>query len=318
VLRIDLHQHLWSVPLVEALARRTELPRVRRDGRDWVLEAAGEHPWPLPDDATGRRLGQLRRDGVDRALVSLSSPIGIEALPDADEARELIGAYHAGAQALPTGFGAWASVALADPERSDVDRALDAGFVGVSLPADAISSRNGLVMLGPVLEALERRDAPLFVHPGPAPWSPPRAELGPMPPWWPALTTYVAGMQAAWHAWADAGRAAHPRLRVVFSMLAGCAPIHAERLAARGGPAAAALDGEVFYDTSSYGIQAIDAMARAVGVDRLVHGSDRPVVEPTLPPLGEAAAHAMLVAGPARVLGARGLALLGDREAVAA
>jgi hypothetical protein len=49
-----------------------------------------------------------------------------------------------------------------------------------------------------------------------------------------------------------------------------------------------------------------------------VHGSDRPVVEPTLPPLGEAAAHAMLVANPARVLGPRGLALLGDREAVAA
>ena len=40
------------------------------------------------------------------------------------------------------------------------------------------------------------------------------------------------------------------------------------------------FDPRVFYDTSSYGPAAIEAMARRVGPDQLVYGSDRPVIEP--------------------------------------
>ena len=94
------------------------------------------------------------------------------------------------------------------------------------------------------------------------------------------MTAYVAEMNAAWHGWAAWGRAAHPRLRVLFAMLAGCAPLHAERLAARGGPASAVHDELTFFDVSSYGPRTIDAMVRVVGADRLVYGSDRPVVAP--------------------------------------
>jgi hypothetical protein len=65
-------------------------------------------------------------------------------------------------------------------------------------------------------------------------------------------------------------------------MLAGGAPLHSERLATRGGPDWTDLFS--FYDVSSYGLGAIDAMAAAVGADRLVYGSDRPVVgAPELP-----------------------------------
>jgi 6-methylsalicylate decarboxylase len=58
----------------------------------------------------------------------------------------------------------------------------------------------------------------------------------------------------------------------------------------------------VWFDTSSYGPQAIDAMLRMVGVDRLVHGSDRPVVDPRPHRFGTAVEHALTVANPARVL----------------
>jgi hypothetical protein len=61
-------------------------------------------------------------------------------------------------------------------------------------------------------------------------------------------------------------------------MLAGLAPLHAGRLALRGGPAAACLDPDLFYDTSSYSDRAIAAMAAEVGAEQLVLGSDRPVV----------------------------------------
>ena len=73
-------------------------------------------------------------------------------------------------------------------------------------------------------------------------------------------------------------------------MLAGGAPLHAERLGARGGPAGRSTTRNLFYDTSSFGARALDAIVRAVGIDQLVYGSDRPVIEPPSPELlGEAA-----------------------------
>jgi len=86
-------------------------------------------------------------------------------------------------------------------------------------------------------------------------------------------------------------------------MLAGCAPLQHERLTARGGPAQAIHDDRSWYDVSSYGPHAVDAMLRVVGVDRLVLGSDRPVADPpALASLGEAVIHAIARVNPAAVL----------------
>jgi 6-methylsalicylate decarboxylase len=55
---------------------------------------------------------------------------------------------------------------------------------------------------------------------------------------------------------------------------------------------------------SSSGPRTLDAAIRALGVDRLVHGSDRPVAEPVDPvALGEAVAHALLEHNPRQALG---------------
>ena len=108
-------------------------------------------------------------------------------------------------------------------------------------------------------------------------------------------------MQTAWHAFAVWGRPAHPRLRVCFAMLAGLAPLHRERLVARGGRAGS--DPDVFLDTSSYGARAVDAVVREVGVDRLVHGSDRPVIPAAELSLGDAVEVALRERNPARLLG---------------
>jgi predicted TIM-barrel fold metal-dependent hydrolase len=83
------------------------------------------------------------------------------------------------------------------------------------------------------------------------------------------------------------------------------APLHLERIAARGGPLASAFDPLLFYETSSYGPRMIDAMLRVVGVDQLVYGSDRPVVEPLVSPtFGPATWDALVRANPARLLAA--------------
>jgi hypothetical protein len=90
---------------------------------------------------------------------------------------------------------------------------------------------------------------------------------------------------------------------VLFAMLAGGAPLHAERLAGRGGPVAAVHDERTFFDVSSYGPRTVDAMLRIVGADRLVLGSDRPVAEPpALDPLGPSVAHALAEVNPGRLL----------------
>ncbi len=283
-MRIDVHQHLWTAPLVEALASRDEAPCVRRERGLAVLYSAGERPYVLDDEAPAARAALVARDGLDGALLCLSSAIGIESLPRA-EAATLLDAWHDSALALDGPFRVWAAIGLERPRAGDVDRALRRGCVGVSLPAGALDSAAALARLRPVLSCLEERGAPLFVHPGPGPGgggtrAETQAPLG-EPLWWPALTRYVVEMQAAWLTLLGAGRAAHPRLTVVFAMLGGLAPLHAERLAARGGPLVDLRDPLVFYDSSSYGPVAVSCVERVVGPAQLLYGSDRPVVDPS-------------------------------------
>jgi predicted TIM-barrel fold metal-dependent hydrolase len=89
-------------------------------------------------------------------------------------------------------------------------------------------------------------------------------------------------MQAAWLTFQAHGRRELPRLRVLFAMLAGAAPTLVERLLARGGPEVDLHDPLTYYDTSSYGPMVVEAMAAWLGPDRLVYGSDRPVIEPVM------------------------------------
>jgi hypothetical protein len=149
-----------------------------------------------------------------------------------------------------------------------------------------------LEQVAPVLRVAEAADLPVLVHPGPVASPTPG-----VPGWWPALTDYPAQLVAAWFAWHAAGRSLLPRLRIGFVALAGLAPLHHERLAQRGGRLGR-LDPGVFYETSSYGRQAVDAMTRVVGVDALVHGTDRPYAGPTDLALGPAFDHAVHVANP--------------------
>ena len=295
--RVDIHQHLWPEPLLRAMSRRSEPPSLARRRDGWELRIDGERaaPFEPQDHDADLRAALIDADGIDRALVALSPPLGIEALPAA-EAEPLLAAFHDGAAELPATFGAWAAVGLADPDPHALSALLDRGFAGACLPADALDAPDGFDRLGSILETLERRDAPLLIHPGPARTT---AE----PSWWPALTDYVAVMQRAWYAFAVWGRPAHPRLRVCFAMLAGLAPLHRERLVARGGRPVS--DPDVYLDTSSYGARAVDAVVRELGVDRLVYGSDRPVVSPTELSFGDAMEVALRERNPSRLLGGR-------------
>src|ERR1700753_2643262 len=124
----DVHQHLLGEELVEALERRTAAPSLVRREEGWTFRVAGEPDSvlaPVAVDA-GLRRAELASDGVDRALVALSTALGIESLP-AGESAPLIEAHHRGIEALPEGFGGWGAVQLEAPDPADVDAALDRG-----------------------------------------------------------------------------------------------------------------------------------------------------------------------------------------------
>jgi 6-methylsalicylate decarboxylase len=291
---IDVHQHLWSEGLIAALRARRTPPRMR----GWTLELAGEPDYlvdPMSHDAEARA-AEAAGDGVELALVSLSSPLGIETLPP-EEANELLAAYHDGVLALPAPFGGWAAACLTEIDSGALARELARGFAGLQLPATALLDAAGYDRVGPLLDVLEAAGKPLLVHPGPA--AAPQADTA--PPWWPALVPYVQQMHGAWFAFRAYGRARHPGLRVCFAILAGLAPLHGERFVARAG-ARNPVDPGVFIEISSYGTRAVDATIRVLGIDALVNGSDRPYAEPARLELGGAALQAIRSANAQRLL----------------
>ncbi|MEZ0166336.1 amidohydrolase [Kineococcus sp. LSe6-4] len=297
-MRTDCHQHLWPAAFLDALRARRTPPFL--DG--WTLHLAGEAPCPVDPAAhdVARRAARERRDGTARALLSLSSPLGVEHLPG-EEAAPLLAAWHDGTRDLPAPFAVWAAAGVCDVDPGPLAALLDRDrVVGLQLPATALADPAALAHVGPLLEVCERAGRPVLVHPGPV-RDPVRA-----PGWWPAVVPYVQQLHAAWCTWHAAGRADHPALRLAFVALAGLAPLHHERLTARGG-ALGALDPLVHYETSSYGPRAVDALVRVVGVDPLVLGSDRPYADPFAPAdrpgFGAAFAHALTVTNPAHLLG---------------
>jgi hypothetical protein len=288
---IDVHQHLWTPELVAALRARRRPPRLR----GWTLELAGEPDYLVDpaDHDVELRAAQAVADGIDLALVSLSSPLGIETLPPG-EAGELLTAYHDGVLALPEPFGGWAAACLTEIDAVALSRRLAQGFVGLQLPATALLDAGGYDRAAPLLEVLEAAGKPLLVHPGPA-------VAASAPAWWPAIVPYVQQMHAAWFAFRAYGRPQHPGLRVCFAILAGLAPLHGERFAARAG-GRSPVDPGMFLEISSYGTRAIDATIRVLGIDGLVNGSDRPYADPVRLDLGAAATHALCSANAGRLL----------------
>ncbi|HEY6397720.1 MAG TPA: amidohydrolase family protein [Solirubrobacteraceae bacterium] len=291
-MQVDVHQHLWPAPLIDALRRRATPPRLR----GWRLEVDGQADYPVDPAAhdPAVRAEQARHDGLDLALVSLSSPLGIEYLPPG-ESDELLDAYHEGVRSLPAPFRGWAAAGLTEPDGAALERELDRGSVGLQLPATALLDEAGYRCARPLLDVLHAAQRPLMIHPGPSP-----ATAG-TPGWWPAMVGYVQQMHASWFAFRQFGRPRYPGLRVCFALLAGLAPLHGERFAARSHERGS-LDENAFLDTSSYGTRAIDATIRVLGIDVLVHGSDRPYAKPTTPDLGAAALAAIRSSNPLRLM----------------
>ena len=245
-----MHQHVWPRRLVQVLRARREPPRL--DG-DVLVTAEGSFPVDVEAALPDTRLALLERMEIDLALVSLQ--------PTLEPTEDVVEAYHEGiAEAAD---GRLRPLAHA--------QALD-GFAGASLAARDLLD---LDRVGPLLDELESRSQILFVHPGAG------RRLDDAPAWWCSVVDYTAQMHAAYAFWLWRGADRWPGLRVLFALLAGGAPFQLERLAGRGGlELRQAVSADVYLDTSSYGPRALELCLSVYGVDRLVFGSDAPVLDP--------------------------------------
>src|SRR5262245_64440498 len=230
--RIDSHQHLLPETFLAGLRARSAPPQV--DGGMLRLVHQADAPLLLAGYALDERIAALDAAGIDVGVVSLSAALGVDALP-ADEAAPLLAAYHEGAAEAVAASGgrlrAWAAAALDLPDAGAglVEPLLEAGFVGVSIPSEALASPAGIDHARPLLELLERRGRPLFVHPGPAPGTAPYAATAGVPGWWANLAVYPGLSLRALFTWRAHGAAAHPGLRLLFAIMAGGAPFLEER-----------------------------------------------------------------------------------------
>lgn len=216
------------------------------------------------------RVGELDSQGIDVAVLSLQTTLGLEALP-AEEREELTSLWEFGALEVVAASGG-RFVALA-PGR------VAPGCVGAIVPGIALRD---IEALAPLLAELTETGGFLLVHPsGGVP--PPGA-----PEWWPAIVDYSTEMQAAYFTWLSYAQPRWSSVNVVFAILAGGGPFQLERLASRGLDVRSVLHPNVFFETASHGRRALELCIETFGVHQLVYGSDVPVIDPapTLKALG--------------------------------
>jgi hypothetical protein len=280
-MRIDFHQHVWTDDFRRSLERRTAPPFLR--GSELVLPRGGRFTVDPGAYSPEARLRELDRTGFDAAVVSL--PPTMEPTPELsqpwnDAALELAGA--SGGRLIPLAYNE-----------------ARAGFVGAVAAAPELVD---LDSAAPLLDRLELAGQLLFVHPGAGESSGPEA-------WWQPGVAYAVQMQAAYASWVASGTRRWPRLRVVFALLAGGAPFQVERLVRRGLDARAPFAPNMWFDTSSYGVRALELSLQTFGAGRLVFGSDAPIDEVAdarrvIRSFGDALETELLVSSPLAILGA--------------
>ena len=257
-----------------AARRRRAAARRAAEAGQLAGEAAAARP--LRRTHRGARPRPRERTGRARAMVATSTPLGIEARP-ADEAPAAARRLRHGIRPAVAPIRPWGSaggVLLARADRGSTrcstpgDRA--------RLPAEALVGRTRLAHVAPLLERLAAGDAPRCSC-----TRAPAAE--PAAPAWSPRSRRTCGGHAGGMA-APVGRVGAAGPSGTEGGAGRCWPA-ARRCTWSASPPAAArrppsTTSRAWFDVSSYGPKAVDAMLRVVGVDRLVHGSDRPVVDP--------------------------------------
>jgi predicted TIM-barrel fold metal-dependent hydrolase len=233
----------------------------------------------------------LYRAGISWQLLSLSSLWNVDNLPAA-EALPLVRAFNddtcqAVAEA-PLLFGGLASLPLQNIQASceELHRTRHAGLLGAILPADAFASLQQATLLAPLLREADALAAHLFVHPGYL-HAPARLACR-SDNWWPrAIVLEVQHQLSSAMLSLCSSRLldAYPNVSIQVANLGGGIPLYLERL-----QAVASVDrfeagkfrfnmAKIVVDTASFGPLGIRLAKKALGIDKIVLGTDMPIFD---------------------------------------
>lgn len=246
---------------------------------------------PIPEWSVESALELMERAGIATGVLSVSTPgaylAGVHG-PESAEAREMARAVNTFAadvvRAAPDRFGFFATLCFPDVEGSlaEIDHAFDhLGADGVILLANVDGVYLGDEAWAPVIEALDRRKAVVFVHPSYLPCDP----IPGIPPFVAdfLLDTTRAGVNICRSGWFER----FPNVRFILSHAGGFIPYAAERIALAAAPPGPVEGPRIevgrellrrfYFDTAlSSSPYALPSLLAFADPGRIVFGSDWP------------------------------------------
>ena len=177
---VDMHFHWGPKGFADALRQRSVKPMIRRgdDGAEYFDSNFSSNKLPSDFDDVNARIAEMDKNGVTRAVLSMSPVTGIEALPLQD-ALPLARAYNDSASATcaehPDRFSAFAILPVGNISAAvtEFERVMDMpGMIGAVLPGDGFLSKKRAERFAPLFEAANRRGAIFLVHYGKLPDDP--------------------------------------------------------------------------------------------------------------------------------------------------
>jgi predicted TIM-barrel fold metal-dependent hydrolase len=168
---VDVHTHYLPQTLVDALARRADLPRISGPAEARVIEygAGNVHPvLPAMSDLALRR-AEMDRDGIDIAVLAVNVP-GLDWFPDEegpavaravnDELADVVAASGGRLAAL-------AALPMQVPQAAaaELERAVGRGFRGATIYSNVAGRGLDDPAFRDLFAAAARLDVPLLLHP---------------------------------------------------------------------------------------------------------------------------------------------------------
>jgi predicted TIM-barrel fold metal-dependent hydrolase len=170
--RIDAHVHVLPQALADALADRTEVPAIRLEGGERMVEwGSGGIAYPLWREAVDLELvrERMEKDGIDTSILTVITP-SVEGLP-ADEgiavARACNDELADAARRHPGTFEALAALPWQAPDAAiaELERAVTLGLRGAYVPSNIAEEPIDTPRFAPVFEAAAELDVPIMLHP---------------------------------------------------------------------------------------------------------------------------------------------------------
>lgn len=290
---VDTHAHYYGEALLQALARRDQVPLVQGMAPRFMVTSTSRFPLQGGFVDLAARLRWMDNQGIGHQVITFPGALGPDVLP-AREAVPLVRTINdelaAVCAAHPGRFTGLAGLPLADVDAAvaELERAVGTlGLRGAILPGNYFLSGAAMARLEPVLSAASSLGAHLMVHPGH------RHDEDLAPKRWDDLAIHRAstidlhcaithGVVTLIHARLEER---FPGASIQVVNLGGAFPMLVERMdhivATRdpGAPPPSTMLGRLVFDMASLGPRSLEIAVAVLGPHRVMFGTDYPIFD---------------------------------------